>query len=135
MCSTRTPASRPASVTLAFRATPGRYLSDAGTWSSFSASPPQAASPKSDAKSTAVAIVRPLRRIRDDDMRVLERLVPDEVAWVETREDRLEAEVFPVEHQGLGRAVEKRRREFITGRACAREALGRLGIAAVAVPA
>lgn len=67
-------------------------------------------------------------------MRVLERLVPHEVAWAETRADRLEAELFPAERVALGRAVEKRRREFVAGRACAREALARLGVAAVAVP-
>jgi 4'-phosphopantetheinyl transferase EntD len=66
---------------------------------------------------------------------VLERLVPDEVAWAETREDLRETELFPSECLALGRAVEKRRREFVTGRACAREALGRLGVPAVAVPA
>ena len=43
------------------------------------------------------------------------------------REDRLDAELFPEEERALGNAVEKRRREFMTGRACAREALAGLG--------
>ena len=61
-------------------------------------------------------------------MPLLEGLLPAAAVVVETREDRLNIELFPEEEQALGRAVEKRRREFITGRACAREALGRLGL-------
>jgi 4'-phosphopantetheinyl transferase EntD len=56
------------------------------------------------------------------------------VACAETRHD-LPAQLFGVERAALGRAVEKRRREFVTGRACAREALTRLGAPAVAIPA
>ncbi|HWA53233.1 MAG TPA: 4'-phosphopantetheinyl transferase superfamily protein, partial [Solirubrobacterales bacterium] len=44
-------------------------------------------------------------------------------------------ELFPEEEAALGNAVEKRRREFVTARACAREALARLGLAAQAIPA
>ena len=65
---------------------------------------------------------------------MLERLVPNLVATAETREDRLDIELFPAELQSLGRAVEKRRREFVTGRACARVALRRLGAPVVAIP-
>jgi 4'-phosphopantetheinyl transferase EntD len=65
---------------------------------------------------------------------MLERLVADCVAWAETREDRLDIELFPAERAALGRAVEKRRREFISGRACARLALRRLGAPVVAIP-
>lgn len=65
---------------------------------------------------------------------MIERLVPDGVAVVSTREDLLEVELFPEEERSVGRAVEKRRREFTTARACARQALQRLGIAAVAIP-
>jgi 4'-phosphopantetheinyl transferase EntD len=64
---------------------------------------------------------------------VLERLVPEVVAWAETREDRLGEELFPSERRALGRAVDRRRREFVTGRACAREALGGLGVPASAI--
>jgi 4'-phosphopantetheinyl transferase EntD len=60
---------------------------------------------------------------------MLERLLPDDVVVVETGMDLLEAELFPEEIESLGRAVEKRRREFVTTRACARRALERLGIA------
>jgi 4'-phosphopantetheinyl transferase EntD len=60
---------------------------------------------------------------------MLERILPAEVAVVSTRGD-LSAELFPVEEEALGRAVEKRRREFVTARACAREALARFGIPA-----
>jgi 4'-phosphopantetheinyl transferase EntD len=65
---------------------------------------------------------------------VLERLVPNLVATAETREDRLDVELFPAELRSLGRAVEERRQEFVTGRACARLALERLGAPGVAIP-
>jgi 4'-phosphopantetheinyl transferase EntD len=65
---------------------------------------------------------------------LLERLLPNVVAYAETREDRLEIELFPSERLSLGRAVDRRRREFITGRACARLALRRLGAPVVAIP-
>lgn len=63
---------------------------------------------------------------------MIERLVPDSVAVVSTRDD-LEAELFVEEERTVGRAVEKRRREFTTGRACARLALQRLGVVPVAI--
>lgn len=65
---------------------------------------------------------------------MLDRLVPRSVATAETREDILDIELFPGERRSMGRAVEKRRREFVTGRACARKALGRLGLAAADIP-
>jgi 4'-phosphopantetheinyl transferase EntD len=61
---------------------------------------------------------------------MMESLVPPSVATVETGADLLEAELFPEEREAVGRAVEKRRREFVTGRACARRALERLGVGA-----
>lgn len=63
---------------------------------------------------------------------MIERLLPSAVASADTRGD-LEVELFPEEVRSMGRAVEKRRREFVTGRACARLALGRLGIAPTAI--
>ena len=60
-------------------------------------------------------------------MSLLADLLPPFVSAVETREDRLDVELFPEEELALGNAVEKRRREFVTGRACAREALAGLG--------
>jgi 4'-phosphopantetheinyl transferase EntD len=59
---------------------------------------------------------------------VIEEILPPEAVAVDTREDRLDIELFPQERAALGQAVEKRRREFITARACAREALARLGL-------
>jgi 4'-phosphopantetheinyl transferase EntD len=58
---------------------------------------------------------------------MIERLLPGEVASYETREELIEVELFPEERASLGRPVEKRRREFVTGRACARRALEKLG--------
>lgn len=65
---------------------------------------------------------------------MLERLVPDLVACAETRQDHLDGELFAAEQRSLGRAVDKRRREFVTGRACARLALTRLGAPVAAIP-
>ncbi|GAA1301924.1 4'-phosphopantetheinyl transferase [Planotetraspora silvatica] len=52
-------------------------------------------------------------------------------AWVtvaEMSDDAPEDTLFPEEEPLIARAVEKRRREFITGRHCARTALARLGV-------
>jgi 4'-phosphopantetheinyl transferase EntD len=59
---------------------------------------------------------------------VIEEILPPEAVAVETREELLDIELFPQERVALGQAVEKRRREFITARACARDALARLGL-------
>jgi 4'-phosphopantetheinyl transferase EntD len=64
---------------------------------------------------------------------VLERILPPSVAVVAESGDR-EAELFPEEEEALGNAVEKRRREFVTARACAREALSQLGLPAQPIP-
>ena len=64
---------------------------------------------------------------------MLEQILPSKIAVVASREDR-EVLLFPEEEAAVGRAVEKRRREFVTARACAREALGRLGLPEQAVP-
>lgn len=72
--------------------------------------------------------------LRRSGARVLDRLVPPYAACAETRQEVVEAELFPVEREALGRAVEKRRREFVTGRALARTALTRLGAPAAAIP-
>jgi 4'-phosphopantetheinyl transferase EntD len=65
---------------------------------------------------------------------LLEDLVPSEVSIAETRLDVLDITLFPEEEACLGNAVDKRRREFVTGRACARTALDRLGLAPCAIP-
>ncbi len=64
---------------------------------------------------------------------MLERILPEVAVVVSTRGDR-EVDLFPVEKEALGAAVEVRRREFTTARACARDALGRLGIAPQPIP-
>ncbi|HEX8074826.1 MAG TPA: 4'-phosphopantetheinyl transferase superfamily protein [Thermoleophilaceae bacterium] len=64
---------------------------------------------------------------------MIEVLVPASVVTVETRSDLLEVELFPEEVASVGNAVEKRRREFVTGRACARRALERLGVGPVPI--
>lgn len=66
---------------------------------------------------------------------MIEEILPPQVVAVDTRGERLEVELFPEERAALGDAVEKRRREFITARACAREALARLGLPATPIAA
>ncbi len=63
---------------------------------------------------------------------MLEALLPSAAIVVSTRTDR-EERLFPEEEQAIAGAVEKRRREFAGGRACAHEALERLGVAATPV--
>lgn len=53
--------------------------------------------------------------------------MPATVTAVATRAD-VRIELFAEEARSLGSAVDKRRREFTTGRACARRALARLGL-------
>jgi 4'-phosphopantetheinyl transferase EntD len=65
---------------------------------------------------------------------VIEQLLPACAAACDTRVDLLDVELFPEEQLAVSRAVEKRRREFVTARACAREALARLGVAPVPIP-
>jgi len=59
---------------------------------------------------------------------MIETILPPAVVAVEARGDDTEARLLPGEQEVVGRAVEKRRREFATGRACARAALERLGL-------
>lgn len=63
---------------------------------------------------------------------MIEELVPATVSAVATRAD-LSTSLFAEEVRALGSAVDARRREFETGRACARRALAALGIPAVAI--
>ncbi len=64
---------------------------------------------------------------------MIERLLPDTVTVVSTR-DELPDELFDAERPAVARAVETRRQEFVTGRACAHRALEQLGIGPVAIP-
>jgi enterobactin synthetase component D / holo-[acyl-carrier protein] synthase len=57
---------------------------------------------------------------------MLERILPGSAVVRATRGD-IDAPLYPEEEALVGRAVEKRRREFVTARACAREALAELG--------
>jgi len=58
---------------------------------------------------------------------MLERILPPEVTGVEAFQDSPGATLFPEEQAVIARAVDKRRNEFATARACARAALARLG--------
>jgi 4'-phosphopantetheinyl transferase EntD len=65
---------------------------------------------------------------------VLERILPPAAAVVASTGER-SVELFPEEEAALGDAVERRRLEFVTARACAREALARLGLPPQPIPA
>jgi 4'-phosphopantetheinyl transferase EntD len=65
---------------------------------------------------------------------MLERILPAAAVVVAGAEER-EVELFPEEREAVGKAVEKRRREFVTARACARAALAQLGHPDQPVPA
>jgi 4'-phosphopantetheinyl transferase EntD len=59
---------------------------------------------------------------------MMDRLLPAEVAVVEASQQEWDAELLPEEASQVAAAVSRRRREFAAGRACARLALGRLGL-------
>jgi 4'-phosphopantetheinyl transferase EntD len=59
---------------------------------------------------------------------MIEEILPPEVASAEAFDDAPPAALFPEEEAAIARAVTTRRREFTTGRACARAALARLGL-------
>jgi 4'-phosphopantetheinyl transferase EntD len=58
---------------------------------------------------------------------MIEKILPPEVAVVETFSDDPGATLLPGEWAAIARAVATRRMEFATARACARAALARLG--------
>jgi 4'-phosphopantetheinyl transferase EntD len=60
-------------------------------------------------------------------------IVPAGVVVVEVREDPADAVLLPEERAIVANAVDKRRREFTTGRHCARAALAKLGIPPVPI--
>ncbi|NUR25900.1 MAG: 4'-phosphopantetheinyl transferase superfamily protein [Catenulispora sp.] len=64
---------------------------------------------------------------------MLSALLPAEVAVEEAFGDPAEAVLFPGEEAVIARAVDKRRREYITTRHCARLALARLGLPPTAI--
>lgn len=59
---------------------------------------------------------------------MIEAILPAVAAVAEAREDAVEAGLFPEEEALVATAVEKRRREFASGRDCAHRALRELGI-------
>jgi 4'-phosphopantetheinyl transferase EntD len=59
---------------------------------------------------------------------VIEAILPAAVAVAEAGDDETAVELFAEEAALMGRAVEKRRREFATARDCAHRALGQLGV-------
>lgn len=65
---------------------------------------------------------------------MIEEILPATAIAVEARSDRPGVALFPEEEEVVVRAVERRRQEFATARACARAALERLGFPAQAVP-
>jgi 4'-phosphopantetheinyl transferase EntD len=65
---------------------------------------------------------------------VIEQILPTCVATAEARHDRSDARLFAQEEAVIANAVDKRRREFTTARACARIALEKLDFPASAIP-
>ena len=60
---------------------------------------------------------------------MISSILPAGVEWAEVFGDE-DGALYPEESALVERAVERRRREFVTGRVCARRALSRLGVAA-----
>lgn len=60
-------------------------------------------------------------------------LLPDTIATAEEYGDLDDAFLFPEEQAMVAKAVETRQREFTTGRACIRRALGALGLPAAPI--
>ena len=59
---------------------------------------------------------------------MIDRILPRTVVAVETRRDAKDGVLFPQEEEAIRRAVDVRRREFATVRACARQAFAQLGL-------
>lgn len=59
---------------------------------------------------------------------MIEAILPAGVVAADLFHDPPDAKLFPEEERVIEQAVEKRRKEFTTGRLCAREALGKLGL-------
>ncbi|PZG49042.1 4'-phosphopantetheinyl transferase [Spongiactinospora gelatinilytica] len=65
---------------------------------------------------------------------MIEIILPPTVVAVDTTEDPADARLYPEEEEVVRKAVDKRRREFTTGRTCARQAMGLLGLPPSAIP-
>jgi 4'-phosphopantetheinyl transferase EntD len=64
---------------------------------------------------------------------LIDDILPPGVAAQEAFSDLLSIELFPAEEAVIANAVDKRRREFTTARACARAALAELGLPPVPI--
>jgi 4'-phosphopantetheinyl transferase EntD len=64
---------------------------------------------------------------------VIEKILPGMASSAEAFTDVPDAFLFPAERPIVASAVERRRREFTTGRSCARRALGGLGVPPVPI--
>jgi len=64
---------------------------------------------------------------------LIDDILPPKVAVHEAFSDLLSIELFPAEEAVIANAVDKRRREFTTARACARAALAELGLPPVPI--
>lgn len=71
--------------------------------------------------------------IAADCPRMIEHIVPPEVVCFATRGDDVIGSLFPDEAAQMRGAVDKRLREFTTGRSCARLAIGYLGLPPTAI--
>jgi 4'-phosphopantetheinyl transferase EntD len=69
----------------------------------------------------------------DPGVGVIEEILPPGVKSAEAFNDLLPSPLFAEEEALLTRSTDKRRREFATARACARRALGELGLPPIAV--
>lgn len=64
---------------------------------------------------------------------MIEKILPAPVSSAEAFADAPDAELIGAEAAIVAKAVDKRRREFATGRKCARDALGKLGVSPVPI--
>ncbi|HEX5742053.1 MAG TPA: 4'-phosphopantetheinyl transferase superfamily protein, partial [Pilimelia sp.] len=65
---------------------------------------------------------------------LLAEVLPGDVAHAARRDDVADPAPYPEEAAQVVRAVPRRRAEYLTVRACARQALGQLGVAPVPLP-
>jgi 4'-phosphopantetheinyl transferase EntD len=64
---------------------------------------------------------------------MIEEILPTCVSAVEALDDSVDGRLFAEEELAVGRAVDKRMREFMTARICARAALAKLGFPAAPI--
>ena len=74
-----------------------------------------------------------VRGVRGEMPVLIEKILPASVVSAEAFTDPADVALFPEEAAAVARAVDKRRREFATGRNCARVALSRLGVPPVPI--